>query len=91
MVGAMFGIPTGLIAYYAILKGHATPKEVAIIVSASFVSGCALGIALFWPSFLATPILTMVIAAWVRRRASASHRLSFRGAKNQRVTERVTP
>jgi len=65
-LGAAFGIPTGLIAYCVILKGHVTPKQVAIVVFRSLVGGCAPGVALIWLSAFVTPILTLAIAAWVR-------------------------
>ena len=72
IVGAELAVPTGLIAYYFILKAHVTPKEVAMIVSGSLAGGCVVGIGLFWVSAFATPILTIGIAVWVRRRSEGS-------------------
>jgi len=76
-VGAALGIPTGLVAYYFIFRRHVTAKQAAVVVSASLVSGCALGIALFWVSAFVTPILTIGVAFWVGRHTPASEPPTF--------------
>jgi hypothetical protein len=65
-------VPTGLIAYYAILKRYVTAKQVGVVLLESLVAGCALGIALFWVSAFFTPILTVTIAYWVSRHMSSA-------------------
>ncbi|MHB8559100.1 MAG: hypothetical protein ACYDCU_13370 [Candidatus Acidiferrales bacterium] len=72
ITGAMFGIPTGLIAYYAVLRRRVTPKQVAIILLGSLVGGCGAGIGIFWPSAFVTPILTIGIARCVKQRGDHS-------------------
>jgi hypothetical protein len=64
--GAVFGIPTGLLAYYGILKRRVTGRQVAIIGLGSLVGGCAVGAAIFWPSAFVTPVLTILLAWQVR-------------------------
>jgi hypothetical protein len=44
-VGVMFGLPTGLFAYYVILRRRVTPRQVAIIVLGSL--GAAWRVELF--------------------------------------------
>jgi hypothetical protein len=73
LLGGIFGIPTGLIAYYAVLKRRATPKLVAAILGGSLVGGCALGIGTFWLSAFLTPILNnwgSILGATAPRTAS---------------------
>lgn len=64
--GAVFGVPTGLLAYYGILKRRVTVRQVAIIILGSLVGGCAIGAAIFWPSAFVTPVLTILLSWHVR-------------------------
>jgi hypothetical protein len=63
-LGGMLGVPTGLLAYYVVLKRRVTNQQIAIIVLGSLIGGCLAGVAIFWPSAFVTPILTLMIA-WV--------------------------
>jgi hypothetical protein len=69
-LGGTLGVPTGLLAYYVVLKRHVTNQQVALIVLGSLVGGSLAGIAIFWPSAFVTPILTLLIA-WVAGFAAA--------------------
>lgn len=64
--GAAFGVPTGLLAYYGILKRRVTSRQVAIIVLGSLAGGCAIGAAIYWPSAFVTPVLTILLSRQVR-------------------------
>lgn len=64
--GAVFGVPTGLLAYYGILKRRVTGRQIAIIGLGSLVGGCAVGAAIFWPSAFVTPVLTILLSWQVR-------------------------
>lgn len=64
--GAVFGVPTGLLAYYGILKRRVTGRQVAIILFGSLIGGCAIGVAIFWPSAFVTPVLTILLSWQVR-------------------------
>jgi hypothetical protein len=63
-LGGMLGVPTGLLAYYVVLRRRVTTQQIAIIVLGSLVGGSLAGIAIFWLSAFVTPILTLLIA-WV--------------------------
>ncbi len=65
-VGAVFAVPTGLFAYYGILKRRVTGRQVAIIILGSLVGGCAIGAAIFWPSAFVTPVLTILLSRQVK-------------------------
>jgi hypothetical protein len=65
IVGVMLGIPTGLIAYYFVLRRDATFKRALLIFAGSLIGGCGVG-ALGGPwSALLTPFLTVAIARGV--------------------------
>ena len=66
-LGGMLGVPTGLLAYYVVLKRRVTNQQIAIIVLGSLIGGCLAGVAIYWPSAFVTPMLTLLIA-WVSRR-----------------------
>jgi len=66
----MLGGPTGLLAYYVVLRRRVTNQQIAIIVLGSLVGGFLAGIPIFWPSAFVTPILTLLIA-WVAGFAAA--------------------
>ncbi|MFZ0921636.1 MAG: hypothetical protein WA020_01120 [Candidatus Acidiferrales bacterium] len=70
IVGAEFAVPTGLIAYYGVLKRSVTPKQVSVILGGSLVGGCAAGAAIFWPSAFITPALTVGVAIAIRQFSS---------------------
>jgi hypothetical protein len=61
-VGAVLAVPTGLIAYYGVLKGKVTVRRAMKIVLGSLVGGCLAGAVLFWPSAFATPVLTILLS-----------------------------
>ena len=71
-LGSLFAIPTGFIVWYTELHRKATALEVSAIVLTSLLGGCCLGAALFWPSALLTPVLTIAAATLVRRRRHKS-------------------
>ncbi len=71
-LGLVFGIPTGLIVFYAILRRHVDSRIVAYTVGGSLVGGCCLGLVFYWPSAALTPVLTMAIAAWLKHRNAPS-------------------
>jgi hypothetical protein len=66
ILGVIFGIPTGLIAYYVILHSRVTFKQIALISLGSLIVGCSGGIIFDWPFAFATPLLTIYIAWWVK-------------------------
>src|SRR5271154_7202975 len=66
-LGGILGVPTGLLAYYVVLKRRVTNQQIAIIVLGSLIGGCLAGVAIYWPSAFVTPMLTLLIA-WVSRR-----------------------
>lgn len=76
-LGGVLGVPTGLLAYYVVLKRRVTNQQIAIIVLGSLIGGCLAGIAIFWPSAFVTPILTLLIA-WV-----SGHPPALLGRANQ--------
>src|SRR5215472_7267105 len=53
-VGAALAVPTGIVAYYLVLKRQANLRRVAMIVGGSLVGGCLLGAALCWQSAFVT-------------------------------------
>jgi hypothetical protein len=61
-LGGMLGVPTGLLAYYVVLKRRVTNQQIAIIVLGSLVGGSLVGAAIFWPSAFVTPFLALLIA-----------------------------
>jgi hypothetical protein len=61
-VGGFMGIPTGLIAYYAVLKSKVSVRQAVIIVLASLFSGCLAALVLAAFSAFLTPVLTLLIA-----------------------------
>lgn len=78
-LGGMLGVPTGLLAYYVVLRRRVTTQQIAIIVLGSLVGGFLAGIAIFWPSAFVTPILALLIACVAgfaaAPTANRSHRL----------------
>jgi tetrahydromethanopterin S-methyltransferase subunit D len=64
LLGGALGVPTGLLAYYVVMKRHVTNQQIAIIVLGSLIGGCLAGVIIFWASAFVTPILTLMIA-WV--------------------------
>ena len=66
ILGVFFGIPTGLIAYYVILQGRVTAKQVVVITLGSLIVGCLGGIIFNWFFALATPVVTIYIAWLVK-------------------------
>jgi len=65
-LGAMLGVPTGLLTYYVILKRLVTNQQIGIIVLGSLVGGSFAGLVIFWLSAFITPILTLLLALVVR-------------------------
>jgi hypothetical protein len=61
-LGGMLGVPTGLLAYFVVLKRRVTNQRIAIIVLGSLIGGCLAGVAIFWPSAFVTPILALLLA-----------------------------
>lgn len=74
-IGYLFGIPTGVLTYYAVLKRQTDWRLVAFTVGGSLVGGCLLGALLYWPSAVLTPFLTFAVAAWFQ-----NHRHNIRSA-----------
>jgi hypothetical protein len=66
VLGAMFGVPTGLLAYYVVLRRVVTDKQIGIIVLGSLLGGSLAGLVVFWLSAFITPILTLLLALMVR-------------------------
>jgi hypothetical protein len=62
IVGVAFAVPTGLFAYYIVLRRRVTPKQVVIIILGSLGGGLA--ITSVAPIFAAlfTPLITLGIA-----------------------------
>jgi hypothetical protein len=65
-VGAAFAVPTGLIAYYGVLKRHVTNRQIAVVVLGSLAGGCLTGAIISWPSAFLTPLLTIALSRYVR-------------------------
>ena len=61
--GIMAALPTGFIAWYVILRRHATVSEVRKIVLVTLAGGCALAACFGLASARMTPFLTGIIAA----------------------------
>ncbi|HLJ41590.1 MAG TPA: hypothetical protein VKT50_08890 [Candidatus Acidoferrales bacterium] len=70
IVGAAFAVPTGLIAYYAVLKRRVTIQQIAIILVGSLVGGCGAGTAISWLSAFITPFLAVGMAVAVKQFSS---------------------
>lgn len=68
ILGAMLGIPTGLITYYGILKRRVDVDVIICTVGGALVGGAILGLIFFWPSALMTPILTFTLAFMMDQR-----------------------
>jgi hypothetical protein len=66
ILGVAFGIPTGLFAYYVILRSCITIKQIVIIILGSLIVGCGGGIIFGWFFAFATPLLTIYIACGVK-------------------------
>jgi uncharacterized protein YejL (UPF0352 family) len=66
IIGSIFALPTGLIAYYVVLQRHVTRRQIAIVVLGSLVGGLATGAVASWISAPITPILTISLAASVK-------------------------
>jgi hypothetical protein len=66
IVGGVLGIPTGVLAYYVILKRQVTNRQITIIVLGSLVGGCVAGAVIFWPSAFITPILAILLSLKAR-------------------------
>ena len=66
ILGVIFGIPTGLVAYYGILQSRVTVKQVSVITFGSLIVGCVGGVIFSWFFAFATPVLTTYIAWGVK-------------------------
>ena len=66
ILGVIFGIPTGLFAYYVPLQSNVTVKQVVVIMLGSLLVGCVGGIIFDWFFAFATPLLTICIAWGVK-------------------------
>lgn len=64
VVGAVFGIPTGLIIYYGILKREVTLRAALQIAAFGCIVGCTAGLAFYWMSCFFTPLVTAGFAHW---------------------------
>lgn len=73
VLGAVFGVPTGLIVYYGILKRRLALAMALEIVVVSLIVGCTAGLAFYWLSCFFTPMVTI----WF------SHQLAYRQRKVQ--------
>lgn len=71
ITGALFAIPTGLVAYYVILRRRVNEKQIATILVGSLIGGCVVGLATPVGSALLTPALTLGISWWTRDRAAS--------------------
>jgi hypothetical protein len=83
VLGVVFGIPTGLIAYYGFLQSHVTLRQVVVIMCGSLIVGGVGGIIFGWFFAFATPLLTIYIAWGVQeiqlyKEVDESHRLVSR-------------
>ena len=67
-LGSLFGIPTGLLTYYAVLRRHADARLITYIFASSLLGGCILGLLFYWYSAGLTPFLTMGAAAFLRQK-----------------------
>ena len=70
--GVIIAVPTGLMVYCQVLKKSVTARESGVIAIASLFAGCLLGVLFFWPSAFLTPIVTIGVASWLRRRTASS-------------------
>jgi hypothetical protein len=63
--GIIFGIPTGLIAYYLALEGRVSQSEAVVITLGSLIVGCIGGLIFDVRFVLITPLVTIGIARFV--------------------------
>ena len=70
LIGAIVAVPTGLVAWFAILQTKATDAQVRTVVLGSVIGGSVLGAAMGLLSVFATPVLTLALAGIVRVRAT---------------------
>jgi hypothetical protein len=68
LVGAAFGLPTGLAVWYGMLRRHSTVSQVRTIMLGSLIGGCAIGAVIPVLSAFVTPFLTLAVAALVSYR-----------------------
>jgi hypothetical protein len=61
-VGWMFGVPTGLLVYYAALRRRVDVRLVMQVLAGSLVIGCVLGLLFGIPSAVLTPLFTIGLA-----------------------------
>jgi hypothetical protein len=66
ILGVIFGIPTGLVAYYVPLQSSVTVRQIGIITLGSLIVGCVGGIIFGWFFAFATPLLTIYIVWGVK-------------------------
>jgi hypothetical protein len=68
ITGLMAAIPTGLVAWYVILRRQATVSEVCKVVLVSLAGGCVLAAVFGLASAIMTPLLTEIVAVYTSKR-----------------------
>lgn len=68
--GMFFGVPTGLVVYYFVLSARVTPRILLYVPLAALLGGCIAAVFLSVGSAIVTPILTVVVAMFLRLRES---------------------
>ena len=66
LVGAIAGIPTGLVVYYGVLRRRLDFMSAAYIIGGSLVGGCIMGALIQFASVPMTPLLTIGISVLLR-------------------------
>lgn len=68
VVGGIFGLPTGLIVYYAVLRAAVRPLDVIFTFSAALAGGCLAACLSAVGSVVVTPAVTVLAAMWLSSR-----------------------
>ncbi len=67
LIGAAFGLPTGLVAWY-ILGGRSSAGQIVAILAGTLLGGCTMGAVISFTSAFFTPLVALLVAAFVRNR-----------------------
>jgi hypothetical protein len=67
ILGAIFGVPTGLVTFYFVLRKAVNFKRAAFIVLGSLLCGAGSAVIIFWLSAFVTPFATLGLALIARK------------------------
>ena len=67
ILGAVFGVPTGIVTFYLLLRRSLNLKRASFIVLGSLICGVGSAVAIFWISAFVAPFATLGVALLARK------------------------